>query len=105
MANAAADCELTSFGNLGDAINRDGDPGTLAVIDLGAGPAARFYSYRETDTLAGATARGLLSQGLGDGRRVAILSANRDNRRGGTTARRLGRSRRRGPAQPAEVTR
>ena len=62
MAVAAGDYKPTSVDNLGDAIDRSGDPDALAVIDLGGSP--RFYSYRDIDTLADATGRGLLALSL-----------------------------------------
>ncbi len=65
---------MTLWRNLGDAIDRGGDPDATAIIDVGQ---RRHWSYREFDALCDAVARGVLARGLDRGDRVAILSANR----------------------------
>jgi long-chain acyl-CoA synthetase len=71
------DVAPTRWRNLGDAIDRDGDPRATAIIDLGGDQRPRHYSYHEFDVLCDAVARGLVARGLRPGARIAILSANR----------------------------
>ena len=65
------------FSNLGDLIRRDREQDKPAIIDVGAEPAPREFTYAGFDDIARGIARGLLAMGLKRGERVAILSVNR----------------------------
>ncbi len=68
---------MARFENLGDLIERDSDPGKLAIIDLGGETPPREFSYGRLDELARGVARALMTRRFVRGDRIAILSANR----------------------------
>ena len=68
---------MPGFVNLGDLIGTDRDLDKIAIIDLGGESGPREFTFAALDAMANGVARGLLSQGLVRGDRVAILSLNR----------------------------
>jgi len=63
--------------NLGDLVNRKGDPDKIAYIDLREADHPREYSHGEIDRKAKAIARFLTQRGYPKGTRIGILSFNR----------------------------
>ena len=68
---------MTTHCNLGDLVDRTGDPEKIALIDLVDPAVPREVSHRELDAGANAVARALAARGFPRASRVAILSANR----------------------------
>lgn len=64
-------------GNLGAPFTAHAASTRIALIDLHKPEIPRPLTFRDIDTLANATARGLIRRGLKAGDRVAILSLNR----------------------------
>jgi long-chain acyl-CoA synthetase len=75
MAEPPAWVEPTRFGNLGDAIDRTGDPDAPAMIISAAKGAAHLFIPRIRSVRRRSRAR--VATGLEPGEWVAILSANR----------------------------
>lgn len=67
---------MTNPLNLGDVVNRAGDPDAPMIIGVGLDGARTTLSRAELDARADAFGRGLLAHGLARGDRVAILAAN-----------------------------
>jgi len=68
---------MTGSLNLGDFLDRSGDPDRPLFIEPAAGPTPRITTLAEFDARCNAVARGLLARGMARGERIAILSANR----------------------------
>lgn len=68
---------MTGSGNLGDLLDRSGDPGRALFIEPGDGGPPRMTTRAAFDAACDAVARGLLARGIARGDRIAILSANR----------------------------
>jgi hypothetical protein len=68
---------MTGSLNLGDFLDRTGDPDRPLFIEPAAGPTPRITTLAEFDARCNAAARGLLARGIARGERIAILSANR----------------------------
>jgi len=64
-------------GNLGDLVDRSGDPAAVAVIDLADPGAPTVWTHGRLDAAAGAVARELLARGHRRGDRIALASSNR----------------------------
>lgn len=63
--------------NLGNFIDRSGDPDRVLFTEPGLGDGPRVTTRAGFDAMCDAVARGLVAAGLARGERVAILSANR----------------------------
>ena len=66
---------MNALFNLGDLVDRSGDPDRTALIDLSRG-ASRTYKHADIDKAAKSVARGLVGRGYKRGDQIAILAAN-----------------------------
>ena len=67
---------MRGLGNLGDLVDRNGDPDRIALIDAADWEAAPARSHRWLDARIAAVARALSARGLARGARIAIFAAN-----------------------------
>lgn len=68
---------MTAATNLGDLVDRAGDPARPVIIGVRPGAEPEMMTRAQLDALADAFARGLLRGGIRRGERIAILAANR----------------------------
>ncbi|GJD57408.1 class I adenylate-forming enzyme family protein [Methylobacterium dankookense] len=68
---------MTAATNLGDLVDRTGDPERPLIVGVRPGAEPEVMSCARLDALADAFARGLLRGGIRRGERIAILAANR----------------------------